>query len=334
MRAIRASCVVLTLLLAPGQALAQQARLQSETVGQAMLRARGDRCYAITVKHVIGGDTLGTLTAPGRVLGEAKLLSTLPAVPEPVVLMTVQGLPTGVCPAFEPESGLDEWLRSHSAATLRLVRPDGSLELLPLSLGTVNVETLAVWSPTALAQGMSGGTVLVADRPVGLLTDLTDEGRKGRVMRIDRVFERVAPHLLTTVTPVLERGTGPVVLYEVVRSNAEPVSPHNGVAALQSGAEPWRVTARGRVELVLHATGPVSMLSLDVTGLADGPRSAELLGSRAVGGPWQSIASLALEAGDTIRAKRLSSTVFPYLLLRLYPAGGTLGLVRLELTSG
>jgi hypothetical protein len=324
------------LAAAPGKAWAQQALLRSETNGQAMLRARGDRCYAITVKHVIGAETLGTLTAPGRAIGEANLLRTLPAVPEPVVLMNVQGLPPSLCPAFEQEFGLDEWLRNHAAAMLRLVRPDGSLELLPLALGSVDVETLTVTSASALAQGMSGGTVLVADRPVGLLTDLKDEGRMGRVMRIDRLFERLAPHLAATVAPTLERGTGPVVPYEVVRSNAEPVSPRNGVANLQDGAEPWRVVARGRVELVLHATGPVSVLSLNMTGLEDGPRSAELLGSRVVGGPWQSIASLTLEAGDMVQAKRLSSTVFPYLLLRLYPAGGTptVALARMVLTSG
>ena len=330
------ACIALFLLLAaPGQGRAQQALLRSETNGQAMLRARGDRCYAVTVQHVVGGETLGTLVAPGRAIGEANVLRTIPAAPEPVVLMTTQGLPPGVCPAFEPPPTLDDWLRSHSFAMLRLVRPDGSWELLPLALGAVDAETLTVTSATALAQGMSGGTVLVADRPVELLADLTREGRTGRVMRLDRVFERLSPHLAAAVAPVLVR-TGSAVPYEVVRSDAEPVSPSNGASNLQAGAEPWRVATQGHVELTLHVTAPVSVLSLDVTGVPDAPRSAELLGSRSPSGPWQSMASMTLEAGDTVQAKQLPPTAFPYLLVRLYPAAGahTVALTRMALSSG
>ena len=243
------TAVVLACLLlgAPAPARAQQALLRADETGQAMLRARGDRCYAVTPAHVMGSETSALVTAPGRQQGEGDLLRRVPAAPEPVALLSLRGLPLAFCPAFEGPPSLDGLLRSRAAAVLRLVRADGGIDRLPLLVASVEVETLEVQTEpgTELKQGMSGGTVLVGDQPVGLLVDVFNDGRSGRVARLDRVFERLVPHLAAAPAPM--PSTAPVqgtVAYEVIRSGAAPVSLANKVSSLMGDGR-WARTVAG-----------------------------------------------------------------------------------------
>lgn len=319
-----AAVAALLALGAPGFAYAQQAFVRADGTGQALLRARGERCYAVTLAHVMGDETSALLTAPGRERGEADVLRRIPAAPEPVVLLGVRGLPPSVCPAFEGAASLDDLLRAHSTATLRLVRADGSLDLIPLSLGSVETETLEVRADAVpLEQGMSGGTVLVADQPVGLLTDVQEGGRIGRVARMDRVFERLTPHLASALPVQAPHAATGSVAYEIVRSTAEPVSPANKVTSLQGdGPGPWRVAAQGRVELVLKLAAPVAGVSLDVTGLDDPPSFVEVLGGRTEHGPWQSLATFSLERGDRTQERLFPPARLPFMLLRAAASSG------------
>ena len=329
-----AAVLACVLLGAPAPARAQQALLRADETGQALLRARGDRCYAVTPAHVMGQETAALVTAPGRERGEGDLLRRIPAAPEPVALLTLRGVPLSLCPAFEGVVYLDRLLRDRSAAVLRLVRPDGSIDRVPLLLTSVEVETVEVRTEegATLEQGMSGGTVLVGDQPAGMLVDVLDGGRTGRVARLDRVFERLAPHLGgQTLAAVLPSQPTAFVPYDIVRSNAVPVSPANRASNLQGeGSNPWRVSAAGRVELVLRLGGAISGVTLDLTGLDDPPNTVELLAGRTEVGPWQSVASLSLEAGDKARSGRFPTISLPYVLLRNYSLKGqdTLALRR------
>lgn len=190
-----AGAALLCLCLA-SPASAEQAMLRADETGQALLRSRGDRCYAVTPAHVMGTDTSALVTAPGRERGEGDLLRRIPAAPEPIALLSLRGVPLSLCPAFEGAVSLDALLRDRVAASLRLVRSDGSIDRIPLMLAAVEVETVEVQTEAGvmLEQGMSGGTVLVADQPVGLLVDVLKDGRTGRVARLDRIFERLTPH--------------------------------------------------------------------------------------------------------------------------------------------
>ncbi len=69
------------------------------------------------------------LTAPGRERGEADVPRRTPAAPEPVAPLGVRGLPPSMGPAFEGAASLDDLLRAHSTATLRLVRANGPFDL-------------------------------------------------------------------------------------------------------------------------------------------------------------------------------------------------------------
>ena len=313
-------------LAATTPAVAQQAMIRADETGQAMLRARGDRCYAITPGHVMGTETSALITAPGRQQGEGDLLRRVPAAPEPVALISLRGISPALCPPFEGAQNIESLLRNRAAAVLRLVRADGSIDRLPLLIAAVEVETLEVQTElgAALEQGMSGGTLLVGDQPVGLLVDVFNEGRSGRVARLDRIFERIAPHLGSVVSiPATQTVPAGTVAYEIVRSNAAPVASVNKASSLHGdGPGPWRAVASGRAELVLKVMTPISGVMFDVSGLLDTPRSIEMLAGRAETGPWQSLSSISLEPGDTVQVRRFPPVRLPYLLLRASPALG------------
>ena len=322
-------------LYAPAFAQAQQALIRAEDTGQALLRSRGDRCYAVTPSLVLGSETSVLATAPGRERGEGDLLSRIPSAPEAIALIALRGIPLSVCPAFEGVVSLDTLLRSHSEATLRLVRTDGSIDQLPLLVGSVEVETLEVRSASgSLAQGMSGGTVLIANQPAGLLFDVTDEGHTGRVGRWDRISERLLPHLTNAIPAEAARAPAGSVAYEILRSNAAPIAPENKVSSLQGdGPGPWRVTADGRIDIVLKVSAPFSGIALDLSSLPDPPQTLEVLGSRSAIGPWQSLAYLALEPGDTTKQRRFPPVALSYVLIRAYAptARKTVAIARLSL---
>ncbi|MGI4976810.1 MAG: hypothetical protein ACRYG6_07690 [Janthinobacterium lividum] len=318
----------------PAVGHAQQAFVRADGVGQALLRSRGDRCYAITPSHVLGAETSVVATAPGRERGEGDLLARIPTAPEPMAFVALRGIPITVCPAFEGTVSLDDVLRAHAGATLQLVRADGSIDRVPLVLGSVEVETLEVRSDTgALEQGMSGGTVLVADQPAGLLVDVTEEGHVGRVARLDRIFERVGPHLSNAPAAAVAHAAAGSVPYDIVRSSAAPVEAANKASGLQGdGPGPWRVPAEGRVELILKLTAPFGGVVLDLAGLPDPPGTVEVLGGRSEHGPWQSLGSFSLEPGDGMQQRLFPPTSLGYVLLRAYaPASRkTLAITRVS----
>ena len=326
--------LVLVLLGAAAPARAQQAMLRADEVGQALLRARGDRCYAVTPQHVMGTETSALVTAPGRERGEGDLLRRIPAAPEPIALLTLRGLPPSVCPPFEGAVALDDLLRAHAEASLRLVRADGGVDRVPLQLASIEVETFEVRAEVGgLEQGMSGGTVLVADQPVGLLVDVMDGGRTGRVARLDRIFERLAPHLTTAIPAAVVHAPAGSVPYEIVRSSSMPVAPANKVSSLQGdGPGPWRVAAEGRVELIMKVSAPFSGVVLDLAGLPDPPAAVEVLGGRGERGPWQSLGSFTLEPGDTLQERRFPPVGLGFVLLRAYPPGGSKTLAITQLS--
>jgi len=331
-----------------GQAWADQARLRAVQTGQALLRSRADRCYAVTPRHVLERETAATLTAPGRVLGDADMLRLVPAAPEDVALLLVRAIPPSLCPPFEGARPLDGLLSGASRAVLRLVNADGSFDRIPLSIQSVDIETFEVRpadAATTLAQGMSGGTLFVADRPAGLLVDVEDGGRLGRAARLDRVFERLAPYIGSGVVPAGAQAGAPSVpaampvllSAEVVRWTAEPVTFGNRAdALLGTGGLPWRVAApKADVVLRLPQGGVLGGVALDAGGLPDPPRTIEVLVGPGERGPWRSVLLFAFEAGDKERMRTLPPTRAAFVLLRATGSqpsvAGTLALAGVRL---
>ncbi len=332
-----------SLLLPSGGALAQQALVRSGELGQALLRSRADRCYAVTPRHVLGGEGEASLVLERRVLADADVLRFVPAAPEPMAILITRAVPPELCPAFLAGGGLDGVLRARAGAVLRLLRPDGSFDRVPLSVLSVDVETFEVQpGGDALQQGMSGGTVLIDDQPVGLLTDVRDEGRIGRVARLDRVFERLEPYLGAGLVPPAAApaavGEGQVPL-TVVRWTAEAVSPANRADGLVTpGAAPWRV-ADPAADVVFKLGVERAVLSgvrVDASGLKDPPRTLEVLLGSSERGPWRSVASFALESGDGARQAMVPPTRAGFVMLRArqHQAGvTTMGLTRFGLLT-
>ena len=343
-------CVVLSLgvmaaTISPAHA--DQAFLRAGEIGQGMLRSRADRCYGVTLEHVMAGETAASIVAPGRRVGEADLLRLVPAAPERLALLSVRGIPPDLCPAFEGAPALDAALRTNQLASLRLVSQNGSFERLPLIIQLVDIETFSVVPAdggTGFSQGMSGGTVFIGQQPVGMLVDV-QEGRVGRVVRLDRAFERLAPYLGSGLASLSERspaspglGTsaGEIGL-TIVRWTEEPVAPEYRASVLGEPGGTWRVDA-GRAELVLQvATGfAIGAIAVDGGGQPDPARTVEVLLGTSDTGPWRSVATLALEPGDSIRRIGLAPTRTGYVMFRLsgrQPGKSTMSLSGVHLYS-
>ena len=276
----------------------------------------------------MAGETAASVVAPGRSVGDADLLRLVPAAPETLALLSVRGIQPDLCPAFEGARALDGVLRANEVASLRLVNTDGSLSRIPLTVQFVDTDAFAVVPAEAAVgfrQGMSGGTVFIGQQPVGLLVDVT-EGRTGRVVRLDRVFEHLAPYLggdlVAPAAPTLARPGSAAAAGEigltVVRWSEEPVAPANRAGALLEPAGTWRVGA-ARADLVAQvaAGNTVAAIAVDGGGQPDPARTVEVLFGATDAGPWRSVASFALEPGDAIRRVGLAPTRTGYVLLRL-----------------
>lgn len=313
-------------LLLPAPAWAQQALIRAGETGQVLLRSRADRCYAVTPLHVLGGETTGTLVLEKRALADADLLRRVPAAPETMAVLLTRAVPRELCPGFAATPALDGLLRARSNGTLRLVRPDGSFDRVPLVVLSVDVETFEVRpqdQAEVLAQGMSGGTVLIDDQPVGLLTDVRDEGRVGRVARLDRVFERLEPYLgaglIAQTAPTPATSVSGQAALTLVRWSAESTTPANRAdALLTETGPPWRVTDNSAD--VVFRLGPeravLSGVVVDAGGAKDPPREVEVLLGSSERGPWRSVANFALEPGDRARQVAVPPTRAGFVLLR------------------
>ena len=87
------------------------------------------------------------------------------------------------------------------------------------------------------------------------------------------------------------------------------------------------------MEFVLKPAAPASGIALDLTGLDDPPATVEVLGGFSETGPWQSLAGMTLEPGDTVQVKRFPATRLPYILVRAFapPIRKTLAIRRLTI---
>lgn len=335
-----AACAIIGVMLMASGANAQQSLVRAGTDGQAMLRSRADRCYAIAPQHVLGGETSANLVAIGRRLGDADLLRRVPAAPEDIALMIVRAIPEALCPAFEGVQSLDGLLHQRGGASLRMVQADGTQQRYGLTIQAVDVETFEVrlLDGGTLAQGMSGGTVLVGDQPAGLLVDVADGGQVGRVARLDRIFERLSPYLSLDLPRSTSAATGGRSLaylqLELVRWGVEPVGLANRADnLLEATGTPWRVAGGGPAEIVLRLEpGRVfDGIELDAGGLEDAPRAVEVLVGRSERGPWQSVGVFALETRDHVRLRATAPSRSSYAMVRA--TGTQPGETTMALTS-
>ena len=322
-------CIILSvgvLAAAISPARADQAFIRAGEIGQAVLRSRADRCYGVTLQHVMAGEAVASVVAPGRHVGDATLLRLVPATPENLALVIVTGLSRDDCPAFEGALALDTILRASISASLRLVSKDGSFERLPLTIQSVDVETFTVvptQAATGFGQGMSGGTVFIGPQPVGILADV-QEGRVGRIVRLDRAFERLAPYFGGETASRAASSAAPsgTIVSDInltpVRWSEEPVSQANRAAALFEPGGTWRVAAE-RAELVAQVAPGKTIGAVVVDGAIqpDPARTVEVFFGPSETGPWRSVATLAMEPNDGVRKVSLAPTRTGYVLLRL-----------------
>lgn len=168
--------------------------VQGQSIGQGALRARGRECVVVTPHHVIG-------EAPPvfiLVIGPDGLTTrgTVAASYEPD-LAVVRLDDSNPFPCGAWRSGFDAYdeLGGGESAVLRIREEDGSLSLVPVTIRSVQREYVLVRTAdpdTPIMQTMSGATLMVANRPMGMLLRLLESG-EGEVYQIDDIQRRTQP---------------------------------------------------------------------------------------------------------------------------------------------
>lgn len=291
---------------------AEQVHVSTPHHGQAILLSRGDRCYAVTLEHVVkfgeGGSNAPwvMVVRPGRIFGEGRFLRAIPAFPESLVILDLEGSVSLNCPPFTGPEPLEALLRAGPQGQLRIIRPDGGVVFLPLQVSAVDFEMFQVrFDGVTPTQGVSGGLVLIAGRSAGLLVDVEAETGLGRVMRFDRALERLAPWF-TYGPPATSRSPEPVTrdgLTLRLLSWSAPLLEYESSPRNVGDGGIWRVASEQPVEVIfaLPEGATFSRVTIVVAGLPDPPRSVEVRVSPVGIERWTSLGWIVIEPGDIER---------------------------------
>lgn len=320
-----------------------QAYIRASEHGQALLLSRLGECYAVTPKHVMGGDLYATLvggrsTAPQ---GDGDLLQTFGY---DLSILHVNGSLAQDCGGQLTNSiNLDNVLGSNSAANVASVNEDGSLTRRNVTINDVGLLYIRIrpdGSDDQLFKGLSGSLLLVANKPAGILMSVDSETGEGRVLRYDRAIETLLPFFnLPATGDASEKNEGASQLngtnsqVSVVSWNSPPLSGDHRAANLIDAAgkeTTWYAQAtKYPVELVIELPGNkahvVNSVVLEGGGVEPKqrlPRDFEILVSSTARGNWVSVISATYFMNETDKRVSFMPVRARQIMLRIYSNWG------------
>ena len=202
MRYTTSGLVALLLLIILEPATAQQTLVRSYEnsaleIGQAYLSHYGDRCLAILPTHVAkeAGDIAAFLReGTGSLLGESVAVSDLG---DDVSVADVSGGITADCgySTMAVSRAVGSRIKANALASVRSVNGDGSIAQLSVTIVDDDGERFLRVQPTndmnQLRKGQSGSLLMSGDTPIGMLLSVDARFGVGKVIRLDKMFEKV-----------------------------------------------------------------------------------------------------------------------------------------------
>lgn len=199
-RAVPGLVVLLLCFVEP--AAAQQALVRSYEnaaleIGQAYLAHYADRCLAILPTHVAGeaGDIAAFLReGSDSLLGESVAVADLG---DDVSIADVSGGITSSCgySTMAVSRAVSSRIRANALASVRSVNGDGSIAQLSVTIIDDDGERFLRVQPTndinQLRKGQSGSLLMSGDTPIGMLLSVNARFGVGKVIRLDKMFEKV-----------------------------------------------------------------------------------------------------------------------------------------------
>ncbi len=344
-------------------AAAQQALVRSYDnvaleIGQAYLSHYGSRCLAILPTHV--ADEAGEIAALLRegtdgLLGESTLVTDLG---DDVSVADVSGGISDDCgySTMAVSRAVSSRIKANALATIRSVNGDGSIAQLSVTIIDDDGQQYLRVQPTndinQLRKGQSGSLLMSGDTPIGMLLSVNSRFGVGKVIRLDRMFEKVdrfvsagvaSPAPAAAKTSTAPSPSGPRTDGAITSWSALPVDAEHRAGNLVAVDEspPWiaRVDA-WPVSLEMDLAGDrvaIAAVELDGRDVADPgtlPAVVELMISSVESGRrWRSVSGGPLQFQDGIATIRIAPSWARQIRINISGAvdgGNTVSLRRLR----
>jgi hypothetical protein len=274
-------------VLATGLASAEPVSINRNT-GQGFVITYRNNCYVILPSHVHeAGPSLTLATGAPAVTGQARVIQTFMPGTDLSVAFVTGGLEGRCTASFAAlPRNVDTLISEEGAVTLITVSQAGVIERLPALVRSLGYEDMTIEiEPSVTAnvfKGRSGGVVLAGNTPVGMLIQAKPDGRKGRVLRMDTIVERVQRLLTAGKTRAAEATTaGPSsgadvgegvhgiagIAERIAACSSEGIAPDQSCWSLEAGSGPMLAPPGDlplviTVELVGDEARPVSRIRL------------------------------------------------------------------------
>ena len=334
----KALAVVTWVALASSHVLALEALVTVDggsRRGQAGLFTRGDACFALTPRHVLGGKQYAVLSIPLGSQGVRSAQGDLCAewTDVDLSLLRVSGHAADGCGApLATATPVERLLPASGAGVLRYSNQDGSTERVEVLVTFRGQEYLVGVRPRGsqdpLTQGLSGSTLYLSDLPAGLLLAAGDESDEGTVLRLDYIvgllnalfdkqqgaFIRDSSCLVAETLPTsTTEGVG--IDYaaaanggQVVQWIVPPVSSMHRPEMLIGPPDDrsyWAIETRTSAFVVVRfaAIRTISRIEVDLSQVPPGerPGSLSVLTRGSPTGPWTQVAGVHVQDADQHR---------------------------------
>ena len=160
--------------------------------GRGLLKSRGEECFVITPKHVIGDYDLAKV----GIIGDKKVKSFASIehqYKEDLAILRVEGGGTQKCTEWSVEDKFETIIDNNASGFVEYRDSDGSVQKADVEVIGVNSEEIQIQRKDAMSvfvKGWSGSSFFVNSNGqrtyLGMLYQI--EGRKGYVMRADHMF--------------------------------------------------------------------------------------------------------------------------------------------------
>lgn len=355
---------LLSLLTFVQPALAQQTLVRSYEnaaleIGQGYLTHYGNRCVAILPTHVAkeAGDIAAFLREGGKaLLGESVTISDLG---DDVSVADVSGGITSDCgySTLAVSRAVSSRIKANALASVRSVNGDGSIAQLSVTIVDDDGERFLRVQPTndmnQLRKGQSGSLLMSGDTPIGMLLSVNARFGVGKVIRLDKMFEKVDRFVsggsARPAPTVASAPARPAVKSQPEKSgaitswSALPVDAQHRAGNLVANDEspPWIADVDAwPVEIEMDLPGDriaIAGIELDGRGVVDSgtlPATVELMVSGSESGRrWRSVSGGAIVFDDGVATIAIAPSWARHIRLVISSAvdgGKTVALARLR----
>ena len=160
--------------------------------GRGILKSRGEECFVITPKHVIGEYDLDKV----GIIGDKKVKSFASIehqYKEDLAILRIESGGTQKCNEWSVEKNFETIIENNTSGFVEYRDSDGSVQKADVEVIGVNSEEIQIQKKDAMSifvKGWSGSSLFVNSNGqrtyLGMLYQI--EGRKGYVMRADHMF--------------------------------------------------------------------------------------------------------------------------------------------------